>query len=171
MKQSLTQTLLVSSCFKKHLFFFYTTLYYVLHQNFYTSWEFFTLAVLVPLVPFFISVYYYQFQFPFQSSNQFSITQIEFQITSCATLPPPASCSSTCQRCTAPPSLQIFDSQATVLLTTSQASPLLQWRVSLLRLEDYAQNETGPRSRPMFGLVLTRRAGFVPQFQKIQNIC
>ena len=54
-KQSLTQTLLVSSCCKKHLNFFYTTLYYVHHQNFYTSWEFFTLAALVPLVPFCIS--------------------------------------------------------------------------------------------------------------------
>ena len=55
MKQSLTQTLLVSSCCKKHLKFFYTTLYYILHQNFYTTWKKFTLAALVPLVPFCIS--------------------------------------------------------------------------------------------------------------------
>ena len=48
MKQSQTQTLLVSSCF-------YTTLYSILHQNFYSSWEFFTPAALVPLVPFSIS--------------------------------------------------------------------------------------------------------------------
>ena len=34
MKQSQTQTLLVSSCL-------YTTLYYIIHQKFYTSWEFF----------------------------------------------------------------------------------------------------------------------------------
>ena len=35
---------------------FYTTLYNALHQNFYTSWEFFTLATLVTLVTFSISV-------------------------------------------------------------------------------------------------------------------
>ena len=54
-KQSQTETLLVSSCCHKHLTFIYTTLHNILHQDFYTSWEIFTRALLAPLAPFCIS--------------------------------------------------------------------------------------------------------------------
>ena len=45
-KQSQTETLLVSSCCHKHLTFIYTTLHNILHQDFYPSWEIFTWASL-----------------------------------------------------------------------------------------------------------------------------
>ena len=54
-KQSQTETLLVSSCCHKHLTFIYTTLHNILHQDFYPSWEIFTRASLAPLAPFCIS--------------------------------------------------------------------------------------------------------------------
>ena len=54
-KQSQTETLLVSSCCHKHLTFIYTTLHNILHQDFYPSWEIFTRALLAPLAPFCIS--------------------------------------------------------------------------------------------------------------------
>ena len=54
-KQSQTETLLVSSCCHKHLTFIYTTLHNILHQDFYPSWEIFTRTLVAPVAPFCIS--------------------------------------------------------------------------------------------------------------------
>ena len=79
-KQSQTETLLVSSCCHKHLTFIYTTLHNILHQDFYPSWEIFTWALLAPLASFCISALHWSGCCWWGPKNHWRLSQIQVVI-------------------------------------------------------------------------------------------